>query len=397
MKMDKRNILIVLLLIALTAVVGVPLIAKKGVHDGHRAGAAKEIYYCPMHPEFTSDRPGDCPICGMSLVKKEEAPAAESRDTMSKDRAKKILFYRHPMRPDVTSPVPNKDDMGMEYVPVYEEEDAGEGILISLEKQQSIGVKQDSVMKRRLTHQIRTVGRVAYDPELFVAQQEYLQALKVQESTKDSTIPLIKEQMGSFVEAAGQKLLLLGMSPTQIEELAAQGNPQSNLYLPLDQETVWVYMTIYEYEMSFIKEGLSVEIEAIAFPGETFEGKISAIMPVLDAMTRSVKVRAEIKNTHKLLKPDMFVNAKIQIDLGEKLAVPQDAVMDTGERKIVFVAAAENRFQARNVRLGSKAGGFYEVLEGLTSGERVVTSGNFLIDSESRLQSAISGGHQHGE
>src|SRR3989338_6606098 len=101
MKMDKRNILIVLLLIALTAVVGVMLIAKKGVHDGHRAGAVKEIYYCPMHPEFTSDRPGDCPICGMSLVKKEEAPAAESRDTMSKDRAKKILFYRHPMRPDV--------------------------------------------------------------------------------------------------------------------------------------------------------------------------------------------------------------------------------------------------------------------------------------------------------
>ena len=162
--------------------------------------AVKDLYFCPMHPDFTSDKPGSCSICGMSLVKKESP----------EKREKKLLYYRNPMNPEVTSPVPMKDEMGMDYVPVYEEETGGgeTGVYISPAKQQLIGVKKEKVEKRHLTYEIRTVGRVAYDPELYVAQQEYLQALKVKGSTGDSSISLVKEQMQAFLEAAEQKLLL---------------------------------------------------------------------------------------------------------------------------------------------------------------------------------------------
>jgi len=308
-----------------------------------------------------------------------------------KDR--KILYYRNPMNPQVTSPVPMKDQMGMDYVPVYEEEgmksDAS-GIYISSERQQLIGIKKEIVQKRPLTHQILTVGRVAYDPELYIAQEEYLQALKTVSATKNSVLSSIIEQSNSLLAAAEKKLLLMGMSKDQIQELAKQGKPQQNLYLPLNEDSVWVYMAIYEYEIGLIKEGLPVAIDAIAFPGEVFKGKIIAITPVLDPKTRSVQVRAEIENTEHKLKPEMFLNAKINIDLGEKLAVPEEAVMDTGERKIVFIAKPDGYFVSREVKLGNKAGDYYEVLSGLEEGEEVVSSGNFFVDSESRLKSAVN-------
>ncbi len=315
-------------------------------------------------------------------------------------KAKKIIYYRNPMNPQVTSPVPMKDQMGMDYVPVYEEGAGAEegGISINSERQQIIGVKKEKVEKRKLTHQIFTVGRVAYDPGLYVAQEEYLQALKAKEKISESALPLIKEQTESLVEAAKRKLMLLGMNEETIEELAREGKPQESLYLPVKEKTVWVYMTIYEYEIGLIKEGLPVEIDAVAFPGEVFKGEIVAITPVLNSETRSIQVRAEIENPDNKLKPEMFVNAKIKVDLGEKLAVPETAVLDTGLRKIVYLAREGDILEARDVTLGQKAEGYYEVLDGLKEGDVVVTSGNFLIDSESKLQSAVQGSeHKHGQ
>ncbi|MBI2447273.1 MAG: efflux RND transporter periplasmic adaptor subunit [Candidatus Omnitrophica bacterium] len=342
--------------------------------------AVKDIYFCPMHPDFTSDKPGSCSICGMSLVKKE-AP---------QKREKKLLYYRNPMNPQVTSPVPMKDEMGMDYVPVYEEEIGQEaGVYISSAKQQLIGVKKGKVEKRHLTYEIRTVGRVAYDPELYVAQQEYIQALKVKDSTGDSSIPLVKEQMQAFLESAEQKLLLMGMGKDQILELAKQGKPQQNLYLPVNEGTVWIYITIYEYELGMIRDGLPVEIDALAFPGKVFNGKIIAVTPVLDPMTRSARVRAEVENPENKLKPEMFVNAKIQVDLGEKLAVPDSAVLDTGLRKIVYLSKEGDILESREITTGQKTQDYYEVLDGLNEGDIVITSGNFLIDSESKLKAVL--------
>ena len=436
--MKKIITLLITILLVVLILSGIAYLLNSRYHifKGHNLGSAthaehKQTYYCPMHPGFISDKPGDCAICGMKLVKKEEATAIEAQAKtaqevcilhnckmancqmeitgdvkdcpfcgahLAKSKERKILYYRNPMNPEATSPAPIKDSMGMDYIPVYEEAQGEEaGVNISLERQQMIGVKKERVEKIKLNHQILTVGKVAYDPVLFVAQEEYIQALKARESISAGALPLIKEQTESLAEASKRKLLLLGMNEQGIETLAKSGKPQGSLYLPLQEKTAWIYITIYEYEIGFIKEGQDVEIEAIAFPGEVFKGKVMAIMPVLDPMTRSVQARAEVDNFEHKLKPDMFVNVKINVDLGEKLAVSEEAVINTGKRTIVVVANERGNFFSREVKLGQKAEGYYEVLEGLREGDIVITSGNFLIDSESRLQSAISGEHRHGQ
>lgn len=386
--MKKNNLIFLIVFIALSLGVAIycGAILRARALTGHTNGQ-KAVYYCAMHPDFVSDKPGNCMICGMTLVKKE----SQSAKKVDPKTGKKILYYRNPMNPQVTSPVPMKDEMGMDYVPVYEEETARAGqtgIYISPEKQQLIGVKKDKVEKKHLNYEIRTVGRVAYDPELYVAQEEYLQALKAKNSVNDSTIPLVKQQIQSLSDAAEQRLQLLGMSKEEIQQLSQRGRPQQNLYLPLNEDTIWVYITIYEYEIGLIREGLPVEIDAVAFPGEIFEGKIVAITPVLDSMTRSIRVRAEMQNPEHKLKPEMFVNAKINVDLGEKLAIPESSVIDTGLRKIVYLVKEGDILEAREISLGQKAEGYFEVLSGLNQGDMVVTSGNFLIDSESKLKSA---------
>jgi len=321
-------------------------------------------------------------------------------DVEKEKRERRILYYRNPMDPQVTSPVPMKDPMGMDYVPVYEGEsqDGESGIYISPERQQMAGVKKEKVEKRNLLKRILTVGKVAYDPELYVAQEEYLQALKMANVTKDSALLSVTQQSESLLKAAEKKLILLGMSQDEIDKLSKSGKAQDNLYLPVKEDTAWVYMTIYEYEIGLIKEGLPIEVEAVAFPGEEFKGKITAITPVLDPMTRSVQVRAEIEDPQHKFRPEMFVNVKINVDLGEKLAVSEEAVINTGARTLVVVTDEKGNFLSKEVKLGQRAEGFYEVLEGLSEDEIVVTSGNFLIDSESRLQSAISDSeHKHGQ
>jgi Cu(I)/Ag(I) efflux system membrane fusion protein len=250
-------------------------------------------------------------------------------------------------------------------------------------------MQKEKIEKRPLTHQILSFGKIAYDPDLYIAQEEYLQALKIVNQTRNSALASVSEQSSSLLQAAEKKLLLLGMSKDQIDGLARRGSPEENLYLPDSSDTIWVYINVYEYEIGLIKEGMPVEMDAVAFPGETFEGKIVAINPVLDPQTRSIQLRAEIENTQHKLKPEMFVNAKINVDLGEKLAVPESAVMDTGLRKIVYVVNQNDRFQQREVTLGQKALGYFEVLDGLEEGEMVVTSGNFLVDSESKLKGAV--------
>ncbi len=384
MKKKKMMIIILLVILAL-AVAGFVLLRLNVRMSSKLENVVKAVYYCPMHPQFTSDKPGSCAICGMTLVKKEAG-------TTKKVGKGKVAYYRNPMNPEVTSPAPMKDSMGMDYVPVYEGGQATEeaGIYMSTEKQQMIGVKKEKVEIRNLVHEILTVGKVAYDPELYVTQEEYLQALKTVGATKSSVLASVSAQSQSLLTAAEKKLILLGMTKDQIEELGKNGKPQENLYLPLSGITAWVYMTIYEYEIGLIKEGVPVEIEAVAYPGVKFSGKIAAITPVLNAETRSAQARAEIDDAEHKLKPEMFVNAKIKVDLGEKLALPETAVLDTGMRKIVYLAKEGDMLEAREVRLGQKAAGFYEVLDGLKEGDMVVTSGNFLVDSESKLKGAVS-------
>jgi Cu(I)/Ag(I) efflux system membrane fusion protein len=379
-------------IVILVAAVGVFMVSRH-VHSGSAPKAAKELYYCPMHPNFTSDKPGECAICGMSLVKRGVSPhVAEQKPEKAGER--KILFYRNPMNPAVTSPVPMKDSMGMDYVPVYEEQTSKakpSGVYISPEKQQLIGVKKGRVEKRKLSGQILTVGRVAYDPALFTAQQEYLQAMKSSQTVSKDELGYIAEQSAALIKTMKQKLLAMGMSEPEIEELGKRGRPQQNLYLPSSEDkNVWVYITIYEYEAGLVKTGTPVEVRAIAYPSEMFEGQVISVTPILETATRTLKVRALVDNPENKLKLEMFVNVAVKYDLGEKLAVPEEAVMHAGTRDVVFVADANGYFESRTVTLGVKAQNYYEVLRGLTENEEVVTSGNFLIDSESKLNAVLS-------
>jgi Cu(I)/Ag(I) efflux system membrane fusion protein len=389
--MKVRTIAVVIVILA--AVLGVFAVSRHFMTRTATpsSGTAKEVYYCPMHPSYTSDRPGECPICGMSLVKRETSPKAGQKAEPGKPG--KILYYRSPMNPEVTSPVPMKDQMGMDYVPVYEGGPAagGEtGVYISPEKQQLIGVKYGKVEKRKLSGQILTVGRVAYDPALFTAQQEYLQAFK-SGRTINKDEGYIEEQSATLIKSMKQKLLAMGMSEVEIDELEKRGKPQQNLYLPTSEDkNVWVYVTIYEYEAELVKTGTPVEVRAIAYPGELFEGGVISVTPILEAATRTLKVRALVDNPDNKLKLEMFVNVAIKYDIGEKLAVPADAVMHTGTRNIVFIAKPDGYFEPKVVTLGARAQGYYEVLRGLSENEEVVTSGNFLVDSESKLNAVLT-------
>jgi RND family efflux transporter MFP subunit len=189
-----------------------------------------------------------------------------------------------------------------------------------------------------------------------------------------------------------------------MEKMAFKGMalmPGTGLYKIGDLSTIWVIADIYEYELPFIKIGDKAKITLTYFPGESFEGTVTYLYPSVDPKTRTAKVRFDLPNPEFKLKPEMWANVELKIPLGRKLVVPEDAVMDSGTMQMVFIDRGQGYFESRHIQVGSRIQGYYEVLSGLKEGEKVVTSANFLIDSESRLSGAMGGmagmgGHQHG-
>jgi Cu(I)/Ag(I) efflux system membrane fusion protein len=262
-----------------------------------------------------------------------------------------------------------------------------------------------------------------YSPELVSTQEEYLLALKAKQDWSKSPFSEVAEGGNLLAESARRRLKLWDISDAQIKALEESREPKKTLtlYSPFtgyviekmvnkgrfvdagmalfkiaDLSVVWLIADIYESELSAIRLGQQAAIQMAYYPGETFTGKAIYIFPYMDAQTRTAKVRYEFANPHGKLKPEMFANVEITVRLGDKLAVPESAVIDTGVRKVVVVDRGSGYFEPREVRLGARAGDVFEVLDGLKAGERVVTSANFLIDSESKLKEAIGGmGHQH--
>ena len=458
--MNRRMRVVIGVMMGLTLVGGVTAVSLRRASSGDRAGARHATYYCPMHPSYTSDRPGDCPICSMRLVKREDAAAETGRShgaaQTAKDicyvhncpmahqgkpcpmlviakegervtcpicgthvaeaataaPAKKILYWTDPMIPGYKSDKPGKSPMGMELVPVYEEEEAAqtsaaaaEGyapVLISPQKQQLIGVRTQPVERRSLMKTIRTAGRIAYDPELYQAEQEYLQALTTLMKATVSDSGELRQQAERLVESSRTRLWLLGLSEELINEMVAWEGPDRRLLGTDPTGEVWLYAPVYEFELPLARAGQTVEVESAAIPGKRLSGVIRAIDPVLNPATRAARVRAVLADPDRVLKPEMFVNASIRVDLGEVLAIPEEAVFDTGTKQMVFIDKGQGLFEPRDVSLGAKADDSYEITAGVAEGERVVTSGNFLIDSESRLKAAAQGtaaggAHQHGQ
>ncbi|MCS6806534.1 MAG: efflux RND transporter periplasmic adaptor subunit [Acidobacteriota bacterium] len=418
--------------------------------------SANQIWYCPMHPDYRTDKPGDCPVCNMALVKAEP----QQRTT---EQAQQEVWYC-PMHPDYTSERPGDCpvcNMALVKAPSHEMSAVAEqpmppgSVQITPYKQQLIGVTYGEVTAEPLSELVRTVGRLTYDesklsrvyakfegyiervhvdfvgqlvkkgqplldvysPELVATQQELLIAAKAKRLLGDTPLREISSNALSLYDAVRERLRLWDISDAQINEIEQRGaptktltlyspitgfvvtrnaltgariTPDTELYTIADQSTIWVLADVYEYEASKIRVGQPATITLSYFPGETFHGRVSYINPQLDATTRTLKVRIAIANPQFKLKPEMFANVQLRIDYGRPLSVPQDAVLDSGTQQIVFVAHEGGYFEPRTVQVGPRVNERYIILSGLKLGEKIVTSGNFLIDAESRLKSALS-------
>jgi Cu(I)/Ag(I) efflux system membrane fusion protein len=373
----------------------------------------------------------------------------------------KILYYRNPMGHPDTSPVPKKDSMGMDYIPVHEGEESPSGssiVKISNEKIQKLGVKTEMAAPRELARTVRAMATVqpderrlhavapkfegwihklyvnatgqpvrkgdalleVYSPELITAQHEYLIGRKGMQHAAAEGSPEGGEAMQRLAESTLHRLrnwdiseadlralqqegevkhyvtLRSRASGVVLEKPAIEGNrfmPGEMLYRIADLSRVWMLADVFEQDLGLVDRGQSATIRMVAYPDKVFSGEVTFIYPTVAPETRTAKVRIELPNKEGLLKPDMYGRVELVSLQGKKkvLAVPDSAVLDTGTRRLVLVALGEGRYEPREVRLGMRGDGYVEVLDGLTAGEAVVVSANFLIDAESNLKAALDG------
>ncbi|MBI3481244.1 MAG: efflux RND transporter periplasmic adaptor subunit [Nitrosomonadales bacterium] len=386
------------------------------------------------------------------------APASSPAPQAAKAE-RKVLYYRNPMGLPDTSPVPKKDAMGMDYVPVYEGEAETGGanqIVISTDKVQKLGVKSEAAAMRVIDRTLRAVGRIeiderrtyavapkfegwverlyvnttgqpvakgqplfeVYSPELISARREREIAAQGIASLKDADEDA-RDSMRRLAESSAARLrnwdIVDGrvngnratfhapVSGVVLEKKALQGMrfmPGEELYRIADLSSVWVMADIPEQDIGRIRAGGHAQVSVDAYPGKRFDGRVDFIYPTLESVTRAVRVRIELPNPQGLLRPAMFAKVELPLDEGkEVLSVPTSAVIDSGLRQVVLVQAAPGRFEPRAVRLGSRGENYVEVLEGVAEDEQVVTAANFLIDAESNLRAALGGmgGHAaHG-
>jgi membrane fusion protein, copper/silver efflux system len=394
--------------------------------------AAKDTYYCPMHPSYKADKPDNCPVCSMKLVKMEPAAGAEG-----------VPRHEH----------------GISGTPVGSGTagERGNNIFIPPQRQQLIGVQLAVAKVVPLTKEIRAVGKVAYDetkvthihtkvtgyveevfvnfvgkivkrgdplftiysPDLVATQEEYLLALRSRNILKESSFNWVSKGSENLLDAAHQRLRLWDIRDEDIDRLEREGkprrtltiyspvnglvteraayhhgkfvSPEMDLYTLVDLSTVWILGDIYEYDLPSVRTGQPVEIDfPYASDTKALRGSVTYLYPYLDAKTRTAQVRMEFPNPGFQLKPDMFVNVKIKVNLGSSLAVPEDAVLDTGTEQYVFVDKGEGYLEPRPVKVGGEGMGYVVIQSGLSAGERVVTAANFILDSESRLKGAFA-------
>ncbi len=373
---------------------------------------------------------------------------------------RKVLFYRHPMNSEVTSPVPAKGSMGMDYIPVYEavenQKTPTGTVTIDGVTVQNISVRTAKAFQTTLSHTVRAVGRVAYDeermvhlhpktegwieklyvdktgqrvkkntvllsiysPQLVASQQEYILALNNLKALEKSPIADIRRGAEELVNSSLERLKLLDVPNHQLRDLerkhtikkglhihapadgivmkigAREGQfvtPATEIYMIADLSKVWVLVDIYEHELPWVQQGDSVEMQLAGIPGKTFTGHLAYIYPYAEAKTRTIKVRLVFDNPNLLLKPEMFAEVTIHANKQvNAVVIPSEAVIRSGSRNQIFVVRAPGKFEPRLVTLGLASDGKVAVIKGLQQGEVVVTSAQFLIDSESKLREATA-------
>ena len=413
------------------------------------------FYRSSMNPAVTSPVPAKDSM-GMDYEPVYADPAQE------KPKEPEVLFYRSPMDPNVTSPAPAKDSMGMDYIPVYAETDDGSTkdpsgtVKIDSVMVQNIGVRTAVAEKTSLSRNIRAFGRVDYNeermarlhpktegwieelfinktgerveedtillsiysPQLVATQQEYLLALNNMKALENSKVKDVREGAENLLKSSLERLRLLDVPLHQIRELektreikkalhihspfsgivtkigARQGQyvtPKTELYMIADLSKVWVYANIYEYELPWVNLGDEVEMTLAAIPGKICKGYVSYIYPYAESKTRTIKVRLIFDNPDQLLKPEMFADVSILAGtLEDVVVIPAEAIVRSGKTEQVFVVSIPGKFEPRQVTVGMESNGKVAILTGLQEGETVVTSSQFLIDSESKLREATA-------
>lgn len=407
--------------------------------------AAEQLYTCGMHPQIIKKEPGNCPICGMKLTPIHGSVGRSSQPSSSGER--KVKYYKSTMMPGEVKPSPGKDSMGMDMVPVYEEDDqsADNRLQIDAATTQRMNLKIGTVERGAVRRDFRTVGTVTYDeegivdittkyegwieklyvkatwstvkagdplfeiysPDLYNAQLNYVTALKTE---NDENGPLTRSALtrlrlfdvpAAFVDELRQtgeaKRTFVFRAPSGgvvIEKMAVVGQmmkPGERIYRLADLSTVWVQAQIFEKDLPFVSVGQPATIKTSYGPERKFDGKIDLLLPQVQEQTRTATARIVLPNTDGFLRPGMFVEVRFSAQLADDaVLVPDIAVLRSGEKNTVFVALDGGFFQPREVELGARSeGNFYEVLSGLKPGERIVTSGQFMLDSESQLREAI--------
>lgn len=391
--------------------------------------------------------PREAPVAAVGTVQPSAEQAKPAATAQGKGE-RKILYWRAPMNPMEIYDRPGKSQMGMDLVPVYEDQgSSGAEVRIDPVTQQNMGVRTAQAEKGPLVRTIRAYGRVAYDetrtaqvspkfsgwleklrvdftgqlvrkgeplfdiysPELVSAQEEYLVAYRNLAPIEGGADLLraarqrlrywdISEEEIRAIENSGQvrKTLTIGSPFTGVvtQKNAVEGvfmKEGTTVYAIADISRVWVEAHIYEYELPFVRVGQEAKMTLAYLPGKTFTGKIRYINPYMEQKARDVVIRLELANPNLELKPDMYSDVVIESRLpGQGILIPAEAVIRSGERNLVFVTRGDGKFSPRDVTLGvALEGGKVQILAGIAQGETVVISGQFLFDSESKLKEAV--------
>ena len=445
-----RRMLAVVMLTALTAMGAVAAGgcsgSERGSRSAARAPAPKQLYRCPMHPEIVSDKPGDCPICGMKLV---PIPAAAPRSAAGGQTM--------PATAGGPSSASTGAMPGMPGMAGSSSRPAGEPVPsvldLGVDRARLAGVQVAEATKGSVTRTVRAVGTVAidetrvrqvttkvagfveklyvnttgqwvragaplfelYSPELLASQEEYLRARQIASEFQQSTLPEVRRGGAELAEAARRRLELFDVPADFLRRLDESGKsqrtivfdapfggfvtaknivagqriePGMDLLTVTDLSQVWVIAEVFEGEASAAKTGRLARVSLPYDPTVTLVGRVGFVYPTLDPETRTLRVRLEFANPRDALKPGMFVNVELGVDTAAGIVVPDSAVIDAGPRQIVFVESGPGRFTSRQVSVALRADGRAVIQSGLAAGERVAVSANFLLDSESRLRDA---------
>lgn len=389
------------------------------------SGTNAALWTCPMHPQIVKDGAGSCPICGMDLVpvSQDEIEPNELAEYPTPEGLARVRLTDAKARRIGARSVPAVSTL-------FEREVRAVGnVAVDETRLRQVHTKTAGWVERLWANaEGEPVRRGAplleiYSPELLAAQEEFLVAQRARDHLAGSAVRDVAASGDSLLAAAWSRLRLLDMTDAEIAALAQTGEAKRTVVIPspisgtilfrgiaqgarvepgtilltvADLSKVWVLAAVYEFELPFVREGQEATMTLPYLPGRSFAGKVTMIYPTLDPMTRTAKVRVEFANPDGTLKPEMYTEVRLVADLGERLAIPNEAVMDTGKRSVVFVDEGEGVFSPREILTGLRLPDRIEVLSGLTAGERVLAQGNFFVDSESKLRAGLEAAAKTG-